>query len=104
MLVDLATFYNEDSNASIVSETSSISVAKSPDPEWELTESEELEQEDDEVVSDVSCSDISLSFKQSEEFNHGIDLFRDYSLIEEGAESGTQEADEENQLFETAGA
>ena len=47
---------------------------------------------------------ISLSFEQSEEFNHGIDLFRDYSLIEEGAESGTQEADEENQLFEIAGA
>ena len=104
LLVDLATFYNEDSNASIVSETSSISVVKSPDPEWELTESEELEQEDDEVVSDVSCSDISLSFEQSEEFNHGIDLFRDYSLIEEGDESGTQEADEENQLFEIAGA
>ena len=104
LLVDLATFYNEDSNASIVSETSSISVVKSPDTEWELTESEELEQEDNEVVSDVSCSDISLSFEQSEEFNHEIDLFRDYSLIEEGAESGTQEADEENQLFEITGA
>ena len=102
LLANLIKFYDEDSNVSFESETSSLPLTNSTDSDWDLSD------ENFDTISNLSELSVASStnfadfFGEDEDYEFGLDIIANFPIS--GDVHGTPEAyDETNELVSITG-